>query len=379
MAIDGLTAPSLMTLPCWLFIRSYFSFLDNKFLRRSMDGLTIVFLSLIFLVAFNIYDLSDVYWLLDIAFFLAYVLIVLYGISGLKDNTQLSKIFLISWFVLLIGSTIYVFMGLGIIQYSIFKLYLMPIGVALETVILSFALGYRIRILKKEKEESEYVLSLEKEKSQEQSAEHKESQLKSLRGQLNPHFVFNALNSIQNFLTKDHKEKADVFLSKFATLMRRSLDLTSQRFIPISKEISFLQDYLKIEELRFEDKFNYTFSIDKHFKKHDSKIPPLLTQPFLENAIKHAFPDDKSGTIDIKFIYDKPSHRILVVIEDNGVGLKPNSMTNSESKGIEITRKRIKIINSEDHNYQISLSIINKSDASNNTGVIVQLDIPDLN
>jgi tetratricopeptide (TPR) repeat protein len=177
-----------------------------------------------------------------------------------------------------------------------------------------------------------------------------EYEQKALHLQMNPHFVFNCLGSISSFIVQNGTDSAIKYLSKFSKLMRLTLEYSKESLIPIDKEIESLQNYLELEQLRFNNKF--TFSIFKSDAiEDDMAIPPLLLQPFVENAIIHGvIPKKEIGSIAVRFILEKDS--LLCTVEDNGIGFnesksqKQHSVVAHKSMALDITKKRLEMIES---------------------------------
>lgn len=177
-----------------------------------------------------------------------------------------------------------------------------------------------------------------------------EYEQKALHLQMNPHFVFNCLGSISSFIVQNGTDSAIKYLSKFSKLMRLTLEYSKESLIPIDKEIESLQNYLELEQLRFNNKF--TFSIFKNEAiEDDMAIPPLLLQPFVENAIIHGvIPKKEIGSIAVRFALQNDS--LLCTVEDNGIGFneskaqKQHSVVAHKSMALDITRKRLEMIES---------------------------------
>ncbi|NRB64720.1 MAG: histidine kinase [Saprospiraceae bacterium] len=210
-------------------------------------------------------------------------------------------------------------------------------------------------------------------------------QLKALRAQMNPHFLYNALNSIQNYITSNKGNDAAKYLAKFAKLMRQSLEYSDLEFISLEREIEFLGDYLYInEKLRFEDKLKYIIQVDEEIEEDILGVPTMIVQPYVENAIEHGLRTKKNGLIKLNFsLYDE--HSILCVVEDNGIGRKKareNQMQdaqyqNHKSKGTKITEDRLRILHHSDSANNLFVKTIDLvGDTDEPTGTRVEIKIP---
>lgn len=175
--------------------------------------------------------------------------------------------------------------------------------------------------------------------------------LKSLRSQMNPHFIFNALNSVNSFIATNDERTANKYLSDFSKLMRAVLENSEEDFIPLQKEIQLIELYTKLEHFRFKDKFDYKISVEETIDIEAYKIPPMLLQPYIENAVWHGlrYKEDK-GILDIK-ICKKQKDQIEITIADNGIGRKKSKALKTEnqkkhnSKGLGNIKKRVTILN----------------------------------
>ncbi len=175
--------------------------------------------------------------------------------------------------------------------------------------------------------------------------------LKSLRSQMNPHFIFNALNSVNSFIASNDERTANKYLTDFSLLMRAVLENSEEDFIPLEKEIKLLELYTKLEHFRFQDKFDYQINIDEHINVKDFVIPPMLLQPYIENAVWHGLRYKKTkGYLDIRVSQTKASE-ITITIADDGVGrekskaLKTENQQKQNSKGMGNIKKRVSILN----------------------------------
>ncbi|MEQ8421545.1 MAG: tetratricopeptide repeat protein [Arenibacter algicola] len=202
--------------------------------------------------------------------------------------------------------------------------------------------------------------------------------LKSLRSQMNPHFIFNALNSVNNFIAKSDERSANRYLSDFSTLMRAVLENSDEDFIPLSKELELLELYTKLEHSRFSDKFDYRITVDEDIDIDAFQIPPMLLQPYIENAIWHGlrYREDK-GFLQIG-IKQKDKLALEISITDNGIGrknsaaLKTQNQKKQKSKGLGNIKKRIEILNDM---YRDRVDVIISDLETNGTGTKVLFTI----
>ncbi len=202
--------------------------------------------------------------------------------------------------------------------------------------------------------------------------------LKSLRSQMNPHFIFNALNSVNNFIAKNDERSANRFLSEFSVLMRVVLENSEEDFIPLSKELELLELYVKLEHSRFPDKFDYTIHIDENVDVDAFEIPPMLLQPYIENAIWHGlrYKEEKGF---LKIGMQQLNEALLQIsIRDNGIGrkrsaaLKTSNQKKQKSKGMGNIKKRIAILNDMYKN-KVGVSVRDLYDDKTGTQVILKL------
>ncbi len=193
----------------------------------------------------------------------------------------------------------------------------------------------------------------------------------ALQAQMNPHFIFNCLNSIQNFIMENDKINAMDYLSRFAKLIRLNLNASVEGKVSIEQEVSMLDNYLALEKLRFKDKFDYHIHVDPQVHISSTFIPPLLIQPYVENAIIHGLKNVEEGGKVVVSIY-RINDALNVDISDNGSGMSIDKIRSAKkSLGMSITQKRIEHNNKND---RIDLNI-----SSNKDGVTVKLTIIPLN
>ena len=177
------------------------------------------------------------------------------------------------------------------------------------------------------------------------------NELKALRSQMNPHFIFNCLNAIKSYTLNHDTEGADFYLTKFSKLMRQVLENSRSEKITLKNELETLTLYLDMEKLRAGDKLNYAFTIADDLETDFIEIPPMLIQPFVENAIWHGLMQkEEGGKIEID-CRQKNDKIVIVTILDNGIGreraaeLKTKTATRHKSFGMKITSERMDIIN----------------------------------
>ena len=204
--------------------------------------------------------------------------------------------------------------------------------------------------------------------------------LKSLRTQMNPHFIFNALNSVNNFIAKNDEKSANKFLSEFSRLMRKVLDYSQKDFISFEEEMELNELYLKLEHFRFRDKFNYVFENNVQHSDYDLEIPPMLIQPFIENAVWHGLRyKEDMGHLSIKV--EEKEKELIVEIKDDGIGrkkskeLKTKNQKKLKSTGLENVSKRITLIN-EIYNKNYEINVTDVDENAEDTGTVVRIKIP---
>lgn len=202
--------------------------------------------------------------------------------------------------------------------------------------------------------------------------------LKSLRTQMNPHFIFNALNSVNNFIAKSDERSANRFLSDFSVLMRSVLENSEEDFIPLTRELELLELYVKLEHSRFADKFDFSIDINKKIDIEAYNIPPMLLQPYIENAIWHGLRyKEEKGFLRIGA--EEIGRDILeITIADNGIGrkksatLKTAHQKKQKSKGMGNIKKRIQILNDMYKN-KVEVSIADLNEDQTGTKVSLKL------
>jgi hypothetical protein len=204
----------------------------------------------------------------------------------------------------------------------------------------------------------------------------------ALQSQMNPHFIFNCLNAIQQYILTNDKEKANKYLTGFASLMRQTLDNSGRKAITVADEVRYLRQYLEMERLRFGDSFTYNITVSNTVRQDYTEIPAMLLQPFVENCLRHGirYKTDNSGRIDIAFFTE--AEYLCCSIRDNGVGREKTAALKSlqhieyQSKGMSLTQQRVALLNKMTDEV-ITTDIIDHKDADGNaTGTEVIVKIP---
>jgi len=189
---------------------------------------------------------------------------------------------------------------------------------------------------------------LQQKKEAEFSARVVDTEMKALRAQMNPHFIYNSLNSINDYIDRHDTGKATAYTTRFAKLMRMILENSEKKEVPLEDDLAALELYMQLENMRREHKFEYEIRVEEGIDRENTLIPPLILQPFVENSIWHGFSGQEGDArifIDIK----KQGDMISCSVEDNGRGMPPASpaaMPQRKSLGMKITRARIDILNS---------------------------------
>ncbi|QLC67011.1 histidine kinase [Flavobacterium sp. LPB0248] len=206
----------------------------------------------------------------------------------------------------------------------------------------------------------------------------KEIALQSLRREMNPHFIFNSLNSVNQFIAENKELEANKYLTSYSNLMRNMMENSNKDFISLDKEVEQLKKYLDLEHLRFQDKFDFEIVVDESLDTERVFVPNMIMQPHLENAIWHGLRYlDKKGFLSLRFEYK--NGKINVIIEDNGIGLtksrelKTTNQKIYESRGLNNTKERIDLLN-ELYKKDISFTVSEKEEPE--SGTIVQIVFP---
>jgi len=204
----------------------------------------------------------------------------------------------------------------------------------------------------------------------------------ALQAQMNPHFIFNCLNSIQQYIFNQDVFEANKYIAGFSKLIRATLQNSSKAFIPLSDEISYLSGYLALEKLRFKEKMDYSIEVDPELDDRICIIPPMLIQPYVENSMRHGLRHKSVGNGYIHIKFERSGNRLFVTVEDNGIGRKKAAVFKTrehieyQSKGMALTENRIRMMNSK-YNSGIVIRVVDLEDqAGQPAGTRVVMEFP---
>ncbi|MFN3852652.1 MAG: histidine kinase [Spirosomataceae bacterium] len=248
-----------------------------------------------------------------------------------------------------------------LVLFRISPSYMFDLGVFLEIIFFSTAIGYRTYELYQEQDELSKAIH--------------ESELRTLRSQINPHFVFNSLNSIKSYILKHRAVEASEYLTDFSTLMRSILQHSKEQLITLKDELETALLYVKLEQLRFEEGFEFIYECDENIDIEEVVIPPMLLQPYIENAIKHGLMN-RAGerVLKLQVSLNKSEKRnqkqeiIQITIEDNGIGREAASLLRKntpkyQSMGMNINNERVELLN-QTNDLAMNIKIIDKKTES---------------
>jgi len=398
-----------------------FTFIDLK--SYSIKWYKFIFGAVYFLFLLNIFveilyrttGNEDIYPLFFVIFIVLFLILSIIGYIPLFRIKGFLKYYII------IGSLIFLFTS--IVAYIISRFKLMPveadyntslffIGMALENIFFSLGLGHKQKMILEEKNKSQHELivqlkeneglrekvqsqleqdlALMKEKSKneklvtlKEKADKEIAELKvsSLRSQMNPHFIFNSLNAIKLYIINNEKENAVYYLNKFSKLIRKILASTREKEISLAEEIETMVLYVNIENIRFGNEIIFSINTDSNLNLDTIKMPSLILQPFIENAIWHGLSSKKgSKKLSIAIEKKKATH-IEITISDNGVGREKSAIINAkkmrqkESVGLQLTEERLSNFAKEYQN-KYSIKFNDLYHKNKPCGTSVKLKIP---
>lgn len=206
-----------------------------------------------------------------------------------------------------------------------------------------------------------------------------ELELQALRAQINPHFLFNALNSIQNYYSNNDERKANYYLTSFAGFIRKTLTYSKSQWIALPEEISLMKTYIELEQMRFKNVFSFEISVSDSLNQAKMKVPAMLIQPYVENAINHGFRNLSGRPGELLLHFETKEGVLICVIDDNGIGVIKSQKVRKnghQSLGMSISSQRIETIN-QLYQTSIAVRIIDKASLfPAATGTRIEIRIP---
>lgn len=265
----------------------------------------------------------------------------------------------------LLGGSFFYLTG-AVVSMLLWNIRYMMLGAAIEVFIFSLGMGYRIKVI----EQSRQFIENEMNKLK----------LTALRAQMNPHFIFNSLNSIRAYVISNETKKASDYLNKFARLIRLILHYSSKDTISLKEELEALALYVELEQMRFRDDFGFVLKIGWDVNTETLLVPPLILQPYVENAIVHGLAP-KTGAKELMVEVSKNHSSLIFVIRDNGVGRSYSKnirfIQNPQHKSVamELTRKRIELTDNK-RSEKENIKIVDLMDNGHPVGTEVRIKLP---
>jgi sensor histidine kinase YesM len=262
-----------------------------------------------------------------------------------KVNTESAIYFVVATlFYLVLGNISFLELIVGknfFTNLGVLPMFFIYIGVSAQCLILSVIIGSIIKKIEQKSKNAEVRLAVK-------LKEMEELKMTALQSQMNPHFLFNSLNSINNFVLKNEVEKASDYITKFSRLIRVILNSSSSPTATLSEELGILALYVKLEQMRITGGFEYVVNVDEDLNLDPIKVPPMFLQPFIENAIWHGI-TKKEGSKKIELTIKKEGNKVKCLIIDNGIGInKAKELEHMSQKrkffGAKATENRIRIL-----------------------------------
>ena len=253
---------------------------------------------------------------------------------------------------------------------KVIPIFFLYIGAFIQSMSFAYIIGLSVKRVELKNKSAEIKLAFK-------YKELEELKMTALQSQMNPHFLFNSLNSINNFVLKNEVEKASDYITKFSRLIRVILKSSTSLTVPFSEELGILSLYVKLEQMRINGGFEYHVEIDKEIKLNEIKVPPLFLQPYIENAIWHGL-THVVGDKKISLAIFKDKNTVICEITDNGIGI--NKATEQSHKkinrrkffGTQATENRIQLLYKKS-NVDIKITDISTKDS---TGTKVRISFP---
>lgn len=354
----------------FLELKNHFPLLAKIF-RWVIISLSVILLADIF-VLFVLKRLdwsTKLYWIFQDIFPVLNI-ILLFMIFRAKGrvarNIQIGSTFLMIGG--LAGFLTHYFDDLNLVLFRINPSLLFAAGTLLEVFFFSVAIGIRSYNVQREQKSLQKSIM--------------ESELRTLRSQINPHFVFNSLNSIKSYILTHRSTEASEYLTDFSTLMRATLQYSKEQLITLKDELEIMLLYISLEKRRFEENFIFNFELDPKIKTDEIMIPPMLLQPYIENAIKHGLMNKDGFRILTLKVLNENAEFIRIEIEDNGIGREQASLLKKntpkhQSMGMSINEERINLL-SKTNNFLIDVNVedkVSNEKVAEGTKVVIRIPI----
>jgi sensor histidine kinase YesM len=316
---------------------------------------------------------NQIFGMLGLFFMLATAIYVY--LKGYKA----ARFYILACSFYLVGVSVFILKAFVLLPYNYFTRNAIEIGSALEMIMFSVSMGDRINIYRKEKARAQLELIASLQAKTQMQHDMLELEAKALRSQMDPHFIFNCMNSIKSLIQQSEEDKAVTYLTTFSKLLRTILQNADKREITLHDEIETCKLYMQLESLRFGNKFSYTFSIDAQIDLKSIQLPALILQPYIENAIWHGIMPKEEGGF-IKVCIEKNNDSICCIIDDDGIGrelsLKSkfrHQQSTHQSKGVKLTQSRLDLDNALNNRNATVESIDKKDENENALGTTVIL------
>jgi len=212
-----------------------------------------------------------------------------------------------------------------------------------------------------------------------------EIELRAIRAQINPHFIFNCMNSIQLFVMQRDFDSAQKYLTDFSLLIRKTLDMSKLNFVSLTEEINYLSTYLSLEKMRFETRMDFEIHVDPDLVPNEAEVPSMLLQPYVENAVKHGINHQQNGKGRLILSFQLREENLVCIIEDNGIGIRRSREMKQDtsgpvhiSSGMDLSSNRADLLNKM-FNTSIRIQVIDKQELDPpESGTLVTITIPQL-
>ncbi|MEJ7588604.1 MAG: 7TM diverse intracellular signaling domain-containing protein [Ferruginibacter sp.] len=342
---------SLVGIAAILFVISFLNTKANaSLLHRILIGLAVAYIVTIAIIASKHFMIGSS--IMEIVSLASVISIFITALVILKKGFRPAKFFLVAWTMLLVSIIVFILKDFNLLPYNQLTVNSFRFGSGVEAVLLSIALADRIKLFRNEKARAqlERIQSLQEKATMQH--EMIELEARALRSQMNPHFIFNCLNSIKGLIQKKEGHKAITYLTTFSKLLRTILQNMDKREITLYDEIEICRVYTQLECMRFGNKFAYSFSVDPKLDIKSIQVPALILQPFIENAIWHGLmPKKEAGYLTLSV--EIRDGIVACIIDDNGIGRKHSALhkikhhaSDHQSKGVTLSQSRLNLDNS---------------------------------